>query len=423
MHFERLSPLVGQPEHCSRRQFLGGAISAAAAAPLMAGAVGMAAEKAATAAKPASYQRKIKLGLVGLGMRGCKVGPMFQQHGGYELHSVADYFPEVVEKFGESWGVAKQRRFSGLSGYRKLIESGVEAVALIVPPCFFPEQASAAAAAGLHVYMAKPVAVDVPGCLQVEAAAKQATQKQRVFLIDYQLPVDPSNIAVAKLARSPDMGKIVRIVTTGVTGSRLDPPKTATIADRLQKEIWDCDMEIGGSFINSYDIHALHAAIWIVGQRPVAAMGVSRINRPDAHGTSHDTCSVVYEYADGLIHEHSGQSLSNGAELELSCKLFSQGAHATLNYYGKVHFQQRKQKPFDAEVVACYKSGTMRNIATFYEQVTAGRCENLTVAGGIDSCLSAILGREAALRHGRITMEELLKENKRMELDRTGLKV
>ena len=66
------------------------------------------------------------------------------------------------------------RRFSGLSGYRKLIASGVEAVALETPPCFFPEHAQAAVDAGLHVYMAKPVAVDVPGCQSIAASGARA---------------------------------------------------------------------------------------------------------------------------------------------------------------------------------------------------------------------------------------------------------
>ncbi|MBN1341060.1 MAG: hypothetical protein JXQ73_00165 [Phycisphaerae bacterium] len=59
----------------------------------------------------------------------------------------------------------KSRRFSGLSGYKKLIESGVEAVALETPPYSFPEHTRAAVEAKLHVYMAKPVALDVSGCL------------------------------------------------------------------------------------------------------------------------------------------------------------------------------------------------------------------------------------------------------------------
>src|SRR5512140_1544892 len=111
--------------------------------------------------------RKIKLGVVGCGGRGAWIAGLFKRHGGYEMHAVADYFQDVANAAGDALGVAASRRFSGLSGYRKLIESGVEAVALETPPCFFPEHAKAAADAGLHVYMAKPIAADVPGVMQV----------------------------------------------------------------------------------------------------------------------------------------------------------------------------------------------------------------------------------------------------------------
>jgi len=41
----------------------------------------------------------------------------------------------------------------------------------------------------------------------------------------------------------------------------------------------------------------------------------------------------------------------------------------------------------------------------------------------MDGTLTAILGREAAMRGVRITMEELLKENRKLEVDLTGLRV
>jgi hypothetical protein len=40
----------------------------------------------------------------------------------------------------------------------------------------------------------------------------------------------------------------------------------------------------------------------------------------------------------------------------------------------------------------------------------------------VDGCLTCILGREAGLRNGRLTMEELLKEDKHYAIDLTGLK-
>ena len=111
-----------------------------------------------------------------------------KNHGGFEMHAVADYFPSVAEAQGRALGVDKARCFSGLSGYQKVIASGVEAIVIIDVPCFYPEQARAAVEAGLHVYMAKPVAVDVPGALSIGESGRRATEKQRVFLVEFDGP-------------------------------------------------------------------------------------------------------------------------------------------------------------------------------------------------------------------------------------------
>ena len=128
----------------NRRQFLGGALAATAASASLGNWSGLAAEDAAVATKPVTFTRKIKLGVIGNGGRGAWIAKLFQKHGGYEMHAVADYFQEVADKCGDELGVDKARRFSTLSGYKKLFESGVEAVALETPPYFFPEHARAA---------------------------------------------------------------------------------------------------------------------------------------------------------------------------------------------------------------------------------------------------------------------------------------
>ena len=412
----------GRQSGCSRRQFLGGAVGAAAAAPFVGAAARLAADEPAEEKKSAGPKRKIKLGLVGCGGRGSWIAKLFQKHGGYEIHAVADYFQDAADRCGDALGVDQRRRFSGLSGYKKVIESGAEAVAVIVVPCFAVEHVSAAAEAGLHVYAAKPTAIDVPSCRRVEAAGKLATEKQRVFFVDYQMHTDPVIIQVAELFRQGGLGKAAKVVTVGINGGRRDPPKTATIESRLIKGIWDSDLELGGSQIVEYDIHALDAALWLLGQRPVAAMGASRICRPNPHGDSQDVCGVVYEYADGLIHEHSGLSMPTGAPDELSCTVYGQKGHAIVTYWGKARFEIRRRKTLSAEVVDLYQAGAVRNVASFYDDVCAGRCENPTVRRAVDGCLTGILGREAALRHGRLTMEELLKENRRLEVDLSGLK-
>ncbi|MHC4181369.1 MAG: Gfo/Idh/MocA family protein, partial [Planctomycetota bacterium] len=141
---------------------------------------------------------RIKLGVIGCGGRGRWITGLFAAHGGYEIAAVADYFQEVADAAGDQFAVDKSKRFSGLGGYRKLIAAGVEAVALETPPYCFPDHARAAVAAGLHVYMAKPVAVDVPGTLEIGESGKKAREKKLCFLVDFQIPTDPLNIEAVK---------------------------------------------------------------------------------------------------------------------------------------------------------------------------------------------------------------------------------
>jgi predicted dehydrogenase len=409
------------PTSLSRRQFLGGAAAAAAAASSLSTLKVLAADAPPPATPQVEFKRKIKLGVIGNGGRGSWIARLFKQHGGYEMFAVADYFPEVAARCGDELGVDKTRRFATLSGYKRLIECGVEAVAIETPPYFIPEQAAAAVAAGLHVYMAKPVAVDVPGCLQVEATARQATAKQRCFLVDYQMPTDPVNQEILRRIRTEGFGKISQIATVGTGNGFSDPPKTATLESRLRNLIWVNDVALGCDYIGNYDIHAIDAALWVAGQRPIAASGASRICRPNPHGDSRDVCSVIYEYADGLVHNHFGQALPNRLAGELSCRVNGQKGYALINYWGKSQMRS-DDDGFNGEVANLYEAGATRNIAAFYENVVAGRCENPTARRAVDGALTCILGYEAGARHGRLTMEELLKENKRLQVDLNGLR-
>lgn len=294
----------------TRREFLRSAAAATAAVSALG-------SWTAFGAEPGEFKRKIKLGLIGCGGRGGWIANHFKAHGGYEIIAVADYFPDVADRCGDVLGVDRARRFSTLSSYKRLLESGVEAVALETPPCFFPTHAAAAVAAGMHVYMAKPVAVDVPGALAIESAAKAATAKRLCFFVDYQMPTDPGNQEVVQRIHASGFGKIAQVQTYGMGGGFPDPAKTSTIESRLQHLIWVNDIAIGCDYIGNFDIHAIDAALWAIGERPTAAMGSSKICRPDPHGDSHDVCSVVYEYANGVVHNHFGEALNNHIPGEL----------------------------------------------------------------------------------------------------------
>lgn len=403
----------------NRRRFLASSLLAGASASLAVSPLLAAGTN--TVGASGLPKRKIKLGIVGCGGRGSWIAKLFQQHGGFEIHALADYFPEVSAACGETVGVSGAKCFSALSGHRRVIESGVEAVALETPPYFLPQYAQDAVAAGLHVYMAKPVAADVPGCLRVQAAAQQATKMKRCFLVDYQLPTDPANQEVYSRLRSEGFGKIAHVTTTGICGGFPDPPRTANLESRLRRLIWVNDIALGCDYIGNYDIHAIDAALWALGERPIAAQGSSRIARPDPHGDSHDVCSVLYDYPSGIVHNHNAQALKNFSGDDLSCRVYGQTGNALLTYWGKAQFRSYDDV-FNGEVETLYEAGVLRNIERFYQDVTLERVTNDTVPRAVDGALACILGREAAARGGKLSMEQVLKENRRLEVDLTGLK-
>jgi len=416
-----------RPEHepagaLGRRRFLGNVAATAASGSLLSAAAAAAAEKAAPPPQPIG--RKIKLGWIGCGGRGAWLAGLFKQHGGYEFCAVADYFPDLVDRGGEALGVPKSRRFSGLSGCKKVLESGIEALGVLDVPCFYPEHAQAAIAAGCHVYMAKPVAVDVPGCLAIGAAGKLATQKKLCFLIDYQMPTDPINVEIAKRIWEGGLGEVVAVTTLGAGGSsslRGDPPKGKTIEPRLRGLIWCNDLPLGGDPIVNYDIHSIDAAVWAIRRRPISAIGCSRICRPKPQADFVDVAFVIYECPGGLLWNHQNLAVPDHGR-SLVVNVHGTLASAQISYWGKSFLRGGPKHYGGGEVVSLYDQGAKRNIATFYSSIVEGKTDNATVERAVDGTLTAILGREAAARRVRLTMDDLIKENKKLEVDLSGLK-
>jgi hypothetical protein len=149
-------------------------------------------------------------------------------------------------------------------------------------------------------------------------------------------------------------------------------------------------------------------------------MGVSSVGRPDPHGDSRDLYSISYEFADGAIMNHAGSHINY--PFHVRCVAFGQSGNMEIGYTGRALIRGGS-KPYEGgEVADLYRAGTVRNIAKFHEDVTRGRYGNDTLEPSVDSTLATILGREAARRKKRLTMDELIKENRRIKVDLSGLK-
>lgn len=210
----------------------------------------------------------------------------------------------------------------------------------------------------------------------------------------------------------------------GKTAAWADPPKGPTLASRFQHVVWLSDIALSGDTIVSYDIHIIDGLMSVLGKMPVAALGKSRLCRPNPNGDRVDACGVVYEFDDGVLWTHITQALDNNADFgDLAASLYGVTATAHLAYGGKVYLRGGNKHYVGDVSKTIYDDGARNNVADFYRNIAEGHFENATAKRAVEGHLTCILGREAAARGRRLTMDELLKENKKLEVDLTGLTV
>ena len=199
------------------------------------------------------------------------------QHGGYEFVAVADYFADRAETTADRRKVPRTRCFSGLAGYRRLLDVKPDAIVIESPPYFHPEQALAGVKAGCHVFCAKPIAVDVPGCLTIAEAGRKGTEKKRCVLIDFQTRANDFYQEAIRRVHAGDIGPVVSGEAVYYCGSTWGPAKPLAIdwkdpENRLR--YWGLDRILSGDVITEQNIHALDVATWIVDEHPLSVYGM-----------------------------------------------------------------------------------------------------------------------------------------------------
>ena len=390
-----------------RRQFLAGA----------------AAVSAITALKPslvfgAETNSKVQLGLIGCGGRGGWIAKLFEDTGKYRLTACADYFQDRADAAGAKFGIDAARRYSGLSGYKRLLDSPVDAVVIETPPYFHPDQAAAAVDAGKHVFLAKPIAVDVPGCMTIAEAGRRATAKNLVFLVDFQTRAHEFYREAVRRVRQGDLGKLIlgEAHYPWRGGGRGTPPANP----EAQLRSWYYVRELSGDFIVEQSIHALDVATWILNADPVrAAGGGGRGVRPP--NSIYDHFAVTYWFPEDVLLSFTCIQAIPEVKDEIRCRVFGSRGVIDTDYYSNVYI--RGEEVYDGGNVGnLYTTGAQVNIDEFHQFITQGKCDNPTVAPSVRSNLTAILGREAGYAGREVTWSELLKTNTKLKLDLRNLK-
>lgn len=378
--------------------------------------------------KGSDANSKIQLGLIGCGGRGTWITELFQKHGGYDISACADYFQYRADNAGEKFSIPANRRFTGLMGYQKLLDAKVDAVAIESPPYFHPQQAEASVLAGCHTYLAKPIAVDVPGSFTIKKYGQIAREKNLCFLVDFQTRANEFFLEALKRVHEGAIGDFAFGEATYHAGSPFDRMEkylekdNITAEDRL--EAWGLSRLLSGDIITEQNIHTLDVMNWIMDQDPLFADGACGHKVRKDKGTCCDTFTVLYQYPEKVGITFSSRQF-NGHDTQpegIRNRMFGSKGVLETEYGGRVlirgeNFYRGGKTP------DIYREGAENNIAAFYDSIQNGNYSNSTVEPSFQSNMITILGRKAAYSGERVYWEQLLKDSEKLEFDTDGLKM
>ena len=360
----------------------------------------------------------LEIGLLGCGGRGGWIAKLFADSGKYRLVACADYFQDKADAVGEAYKIDPSRRYTGLSGYKRLLEGKLDAVVIETPPYFHPEHAAAAVDAGKHVFLAKPIAVDTPGCQTIAAVGQRATAKKQVFLVDFQTRANEHFREAVGQVHKGAMGPLVMAEAwyPWSGGGRGAPPTEP----EEQLRNWYYVLPLSGDFIVEQSIHSLDVATWIINADPLRARGTGGHKVRPANSI-YDHFAVTYWFPNELVLSFTCIQSIPMVKDEIRARVFGAGGFIDADYFSGVTLRG-PETAVRASVGDLYTSGTVVNINEFHDAIIKGDCSNPTVAPSVRSNLTAILGREVAYRRDELTLAALLKEGRKLEPNLKGLK-
>ena len=297
----------------SRRIFIGSALAVAGAAAVSCGGQAKKeTKKVSSIVVPemldtAPDGAELKAGLVGCGGRGRGAALQFIGAGpNLKVTALGDVFPDRVEETKkEILDKAKQdvpsaNCFTGFDAFKKVIDSGVDVVILATPPHFRPEHFAYAVAAGKHVFMEKPVAVDPAGIKSVLDSAGQAKTKNLCVVTGTQRRHQKPYVEVWRRVMEGEIGDIVSARcywNQGQLWYKKKEPKWSDMEWMIRDWVNWC--WLSGDHIVEQHVHNIDVINWFTGSHPVKAVGFGARHRR-VTGDQYDFFNVDFEFENGM---------------------------------------------------------------------------------------------------------------------------
>ena len=380
-----------------------------------------------------SANSDVRVGLLGCGGRGTEDASNLVDTGSARVVALADLFPDQLETARKHFDEIQQAKsfpaldpkqlFVGPDAYHKILASKeIDAIVIATPPYFHPMHLEAAVAAGKHVYLEKPVAIDVPGALKVIDIGKRAEGKLSLD-VGFQIRDCPPFAEMVRRIHEGAIGKIVCGEAHYLTGYIERPQWPNASADERRLRNWIYDRVLSGDIIVEQNIHVIDICNWILKSHPLKATGTGGRGGRPTDGDVFGNYNLVFQYPDGVDVTFSSTQFAKGwwdvTERFFGTKGTSQSPYiGPLGIWGEEPWQSPSSAPKDAGQPQAFSvTGNFRSNLeqadpekkkAFVASILSGKFHNQAAAGA-ESAMSCMMARTAAYSGREITWEETLR--------------
>src|SRR5437867_7889096 len=375
----------------------------------------------------------VRVGLLGCGGRGTEDATNMIDTGAARVVALGDLFQDQLDKARDNFNKIQPPKgypdldasqlFVGPHAFQQIAAAKeVDAIVIATPPYYHPQHLEAAAAAGKHVYLEKPVAVDVPGAMKVMDIGKRAQGKLSLD-VGFQIRDCPPFVELVKRIHGGALGNIVCGEAHYLAGyiDRPPWPNASAVEKRLRN--WVYDRVLSGDIIVEQNIHVIDICNWVLKNHPLKASAAGgRLGRPLNDGDVFGNYNVVFHYPDNVDVTFSSTQFAKGwwdvTERFFGTKGTSQSPYTgPLGIWGDEPWQAPQTLKPGAEPQAF---SVARNFTShsqfadhakkkaFIESITSGNFHN-QAAKGTESALSCIMARTAAYKGHEVTWDETIK--------------
>jgi myo-inositol 2-dehydrogenase / D-chiro-inositol 1-dehydrogenase len=376
----------------------------------------------------------VRVGLLGCGGRGTEDASNLVDTGRARVVALADLFQDQLDKARAHFDQVQQGKgystldasqlFVGPNAYKEIAASKeIDAIVVATPPYYHPRHLEAVVDAGKHVYLEKPVAVDVPGAKKVMEIGKRAEGKLSLD-VGFQIRDCPPFVELVKRIHSGALGNVVCGEAHYLTGYIDRPawPNASPAEHRLRN--WVYDRVLSGAIIVEQNIHVIDICNWVLKAHPLKASATGgRQGRPPADGDVYGNYNVIFHYPDDVDVTFSSTQFAKGwwdvTERFFGTKGTSQSPYTgPLGIWGDEPWQAAGSPAKDkADNQAFSVTGSFTSNLefadpekkkAFVESITSGNFHN-QAAKGAESALSCMMARTAAYTGREVSWDELMK--------------